>query len=184
MSRSTREKIIASARKLLAQGSFSEMTMQRIADEVGVTKPALYHFFSSKDDIYMAVMEDLIEQVKEDTTKVNETTASESEKLLQMIRSRLEFGSQNKSILQFWDMAQRTISPEKLGRLCTSHQELQQMSKDILEQNKIRKPDMALMVLMSSILKYVQCDPHCPLPPQDDFAEYLHQLMLSQTSAS
>lgn len=175
---STRDKIIFSAKKLLSEGGFKEMTMQRIADDVEVTKAALYHFFSSKEDIYVAVMNDLISQVTEETRAIDDENASPEQKLKSMITSRLTFGSKNKSIIQFWDMAQRTIDHEKLKQLCTSHQELRTLSKKILDENMIPQSEMALLVLMSSVLKFVKDDQH--MPPLKDFSEYLLQMFLKQ----
>ena len=53
----TREKILISAQHLIQTRSFHGFSFQDIANEVGVRKASLYHYFNSKDDIALAVLE-------------------------------------------------------------------------------------------------------------------------------
>jgi TetR/AcrR family transcriptional repressor of nem operon len=52
-----REKILNSAQRLIQTRSFHGFSFQDIADEVGIRKASLYHYFASKDDIALAVLE-------------------------------------------------------------------------------------------------------------------------------
>lgn len=55
--RNTRDEIIAVAmRKFIEQG-YEKTSLREIADEIGVTKAALYYHFRTKDDIVTAAME-------------------------------------------------------------------------------------------------------------------------------
>jgi TetR/AcrR family transcriptional repressor of nem operon len=53
----TREKILNSAQRLIQTRSFHGFSFQDIADEVGIRKASLYHYFDSKDAIALAVLE-------------------------------------------------------------------------------------------------------------------------------
>jgi AcrR family transcriptional regulator len=44
----TRAEIISTARSLLAHGPLSEFSLDRVADTLGVTKPAIYHYFANR----------------------------------------------------------------------------------------------------------------------------------------
>ena len=50
-------RIVLAAFELFAQHGVSGTSLQMIADEIGVTKAAVYHQFKSKDDIVLAVAE-------------------------------------------------------------------------------------------------------------------------------
>ena len=54
---STREKILNSAQSLIQTRSFEGFSFQDIANEVGIRKASLYHYFDSKDAIALAVLE-------------------------------------------------------------------------------------------------------------------------------
>jgi len=51
-----RERLLAAALTLFARQGVSGTSLQMIADELGVTKAAVYHQFQSKDDIVLAVV--------------------------------------------------------------------------------------------------------------------------------
>jgi len=55
----TKEHIIAEAKKLFTSQGFSAVSMSMIAKEVGISKAALYHFFENKAAIYITVIEDV-----------------------------------------------------------------------------------------------------------------------------
>jgi AcrR family transcriptional regulator len=51
-----RAEIIAVARKLLTTGSVAQFTLDGVADALGVTKPAIYHYFGSREALIAAAM--------------------------------------------------------------------------------------------------------------------------------
>ncbi len=54
--RSTREAAIEAARELLVEEGFAELSMRRVASAVGVSAPALYRHFDSKQALVWAVV--------------------------------------------------------------------------------------------------------------------------------
>ena len=52
----TRDKILNSAQRLIQTRSFHGFSFQDIADEVGIRKASLYHYFPSKDEVAIAVL--------------------------------------------------------------------------------------------------------------------------------
>jgi AcrR family transcriptional regulator len=55
-----RAQILASARKLFAERRYSSVSMKDIADEAGVARGLLHHYFGSKHDLYLEVARDLL----------------------------------------------------------------------------------------------------------------------------
>lgn len=56
MLRAREEAIIQAANQLLASKGFDLMTLEDVAQEVGISKASLYHHFESKDDLAAAAM--------------------------------------------------------------------------------------------------------------------------------
>lgn len=52
-----RDDFIAAAKSLFASRGFDGVTMRNIADALGLTQAALYYHFTSKDELYLAVLE-------------------------------------------------------------------------------------------------------------------------------
>ncbi len=59
----TRRRILDIARASFAAGGYDGSTNRDLAAEVGLTAGALYHYFGSKLDLYLAVHEDLQQRV-------------------------------------------------------------------------------------------------------------------------
>ncbi len=53
----TKEVIIKTALKLFLSKGFNETSMNEIAQEVGVSKPAIYHHFKNKDELVGAIFD-------------------------------------------------------------------------------------------------------------------------------
>jgi AcrR family transcriptional regulator len=62
-SAATRERIIDIARAAFAAGGYDSSTNRELAAGVGITAGALYHYFGSKLDLYLAVHDDVQERV-------------------------------------------------------------------------------------------------------------------------
>jgi AcrR family transcriptional regulator len=62
-SRRTRERILDAALALFAERGYEATSMREIAEQLGITKPALYYHFDSKADIVRAMLADTEERV-------------------------------------------------------------------------------------------------------------------------
>ncbi len=68
----SRQRFIDVAVRLFSQHSFAGTSLQMIADEVGVTKAAVYHHFHTREELLLAVVRPLIEDMR---TAVEEAEA-------------------------------------------------------------------------------------------------------------
>ena len=61
--RTTRRALLDAGRALFAARGYSEVSVQSIAERAGVTTGALYHQFASKEGLFAAVYEELVQRV-------------------------------------------------------------------------------------------------------------------------
>lgn len=61
----TRKALIAAARRLFAASGYHNVGIREFAAEAGVTRGALYHHFASKEELFLAVMEMIQEELRE-----------------------------------------------------------------------------------------------------------------------
>lgn len=54
-----RKQIIQAAAKVIASKGFWGMSLQDVADEIGITESALYHYINTKDDLLSMIIEEL-----------------------------------------------------------------------------------------------------------------------------
>jgi AcrR family transcriptional regulator len=57
----TKQRILDMARELFAERGVQKTSMRDISDRLGITKPALYYHFSSREDLLRSIVHPLIE---------------------------------------------------------------------------------------------------------------------------
>jgi len=67
-SAATRDALKAAARRLWAERGFAEVGTPEIAREAGVTRGAMYHQFTDKTALFLAVLEDVEQRVVDELT--------------------------------------------------------------------------------------------------------------------
>jgi AcrR family transcriptional regulator len=76
---SRRRQLLSVAKDVLGERGFHQTTMAGIAAAAGVTKPVLYQHFSSKRDLYTAVLRDAGDRLQEAITVANGQAGSPRE---------------------------------------------------------------------------------------------------------
>lgn len=64
------EQIVEQARKLFSQAGYHGTSLQEIADELGITRPAFYYYFSSKDELLWRLIGNLGNQLLEEARPI------------------------------------------------------------------------------------------------------------------
>ena len=59
-----REHIVAAARTVFAEEGLERATMRRIADACGYTPAAIYFYFEGKEEIYAAILQQVLEELR------------------------------------------------------------------------------------------------------------------------
>ena len=62
-----RRRLLELGAELFARHSFGELSMARIAREAGISKALLYHYFPSKNDFFVATLQEAAEEVRRRT---------------------------------------------------------------------------------------------------------------------
>lgn len=58
----TKQRILDVARELFARQGVQRTSLQEIADRLGITKPALYYHFSSREELVRSIVQPIIEE--------------------------------------------------------------------------------------------------------------------------
>ena len=66
LTNSRREEIIAACRKLFQSLSYKEITIKEIAEETSFTRPSIYNYFETKEEIFLALFQKEYESIVEE----------------------------------------------------------------------------------------------------------------------
>jgi AcrR family transcriptional regulator len=79
----TKERIQMAARELFAQKGVQKTSLQEIADKLGITKPALYYHFASREDLLRSIVQPLIDAGQRFVAEQEKATAVEARALFE-----------------------------------------------------------------------------------------------------
>ncbi|HCI82267.1 MAG TPA: TetR/AcrR family transcriptional regulator [Ktedonobacter sp.] len=82
----TRRTILRTAARLFMEHGYRAVSTRQIADICGLTQPALYHYFSDKQDLYVAVMREELAETKAALERIARRNESIQERLKRVVR--------------------------------------------------------------------------------------------------
>ena len=107
-----REQIFAVGARLFAEKGYERTSLQEVADLLGVTKPALYYYFRSKEQLLFEIMSAVMDRVLADVREVAEGAASPGDKLRELIRRYIGFFAAHPHELTLMSTAVDSLGPE------------------------------------------------------------------------
>ncbi len=87
----TREKIIQQATGLFAERGYFGVSMQTLAKESGVSKPALYYHFKSKEKLFLTVLEAVFGRLLTEITAAAKKSRNPAEALIRVLETYFSF---------------------------------------------------------------------------------------------
>ncbi|MCU0462698.1 MAG: TetR/AcrR family transcriptional regulator [Bacteroidales bacterium] len=70
----TKEHIVLIASRLFLQKSYKEVTMKELVDKTGMSKGAFYHYFKSKEQVFLESLEFFHEELTRDFSKYSQNS--------------------------------------------------------------------------------------------------------------
>src|ERR1051325_1150736 len=89
--KTTREAILDATDRLLAQYGYKKMTIDDLAQEVGIGKGSVYLHFSSKEEIALSHIDRIVERLKAKLSAVAAEATCPAERLREMLLTRVLF---------------------------------------------------------------------------------------------
>ncbi len=86
-----REQIFTVGASLFAERGYDRTSLQEVADRLGITKPAIYYYYRSKEDLLYAITDWVMDRVLSDITEIRNGSPPALEKLRELIRRYIGF---------------------------------------------------------------------------------------------
>jgi len=88
-----KDEVIRVAARLFAAKGYHATTLDEIAEEIGVTKPALYYYITSKEDILRSIINRIMEPMEE-ASEVGKSSLPPKERMERIIRILVQFSAE------------------------------------------------------------------------------------------
>ena len=90
-----RDDVIRIAARLFAAKGYHATTLDQIAEEIGITKPALYYYITNKEDILRTIINRILEPMQE-VVDVGQSDISPREKMRKIINILVQSAAERK----------------------------------------------------------------------------------------
>jgi AcrR family transcriptional regulator len=107
--------LLESTRHLIAAQGFDAVTMERVAQEAGITKGGIYLYFRNKDEMILAAVEEIVGAMLQSIAERVGPKDSPWKQLCQLIRAQLAIMEQNKELLRTLLLDRRLIKDSPKG---------------------------------------------------------------------
>lgn len=87
----TREKIVQTAKVLFSKYNYNSVSMNDIATKINITKPALYHHFSGKEELYFEVMKIANDNFNSIIKKIIKKDLEPKDKIKELLKTSIDF---------------------------------------------------------------------------------------------
>src|ERR1035441_4420677 len=91
----TRSRILDAAIHEFSENGLAGARTEQIAEEAGVNKALLYYYFRSKEELYGAALEQVIDGVRAESVSVLETATSAGERFVQIVLGNFDRAHSN-----------------------------------------------------------------------------------------
>ncbi|MCY3986229.1 MAG: TetR/AcrR family transcriptional regulator [Candidatus Dadabacteria bacterium] len=95
-----RDEILRVAIDLFSEKGYHEVTMEEIAEEIGVSKGTIYNYFSSKENLYLEILKESFEAIEEILHKEIENSDPAPLKLRKLLATIFTFYRRNLKVLR------------------------------------------------------------------------------------
>jgi AcrR family transcriptional regulator len=116
----TREAVLAAAREVFARDGFHGATLDRVAEQAGFTKGAVYSAFDSKADLFLAVYEARVAErtvrVRAELESFEQAARAAAQEWRQVMREQRDWSA---ALTEFWVHASR--DPQLRERFGAAH---------------------------------------------------------------
>lgn len=130
--RDTRQQILDAARLLFSDFSYLGVSMRDISERLGITKAALYYHFSSKKDIYVTVLDEVLVDLRAGLCTEHPGEPAE-EQLRRMVKDYLEFGMRERNLINALMLKLSPAETELRQFIVSSREQLIELFRPAIE---------------------------------------------------
>jgi AcrR family transcriptional regulator len=98
--RSTRQRILTAAIELFSQSGFAGTSTRELCQAAGITKPVLYHYFATKEDLFRQIVEEALHEYGEGMRRAAVPEGTAEQRLVEVVWNDFKFTRQQPQLLR------------------------------------------------------------------------------------
>lgn len=128
-----RRQVVDEAARLFDERGYHATSMEDIAATVGIRKPTLYHYFSSKEEILHSIHEEFIELLLARQEQRARTTMPAAQMLLEMMADILELMETHRGHVRVFFEHHRELAAPAHAEIAAKRRRYEAMASELIE---------------------------------------------------
>jgi len=112
-----RREILEAAERVFAKKGFAATTIDEIAQEAEFSKGAMYGYFNSKEDLFLSLIQEKLDEIEGRFRKVVESSDDPETKIRDLVETHLTFFEEDRDFFQIIASEQPRLGVETESRL-------------------------------------------------------------------
>lgn len=179
MEKDRRAEIIEAAKKRFALNGYAPTSMDDIAKDVGINKASIYYFFKGKEQIFEAIIEEVIMQIRDFHDQEIKVCRPGREALALMIDRIITICLKNGIVIRPVDLKVADLHPIAFSKVLPALVEIKKNTARLLDCYGAPNSELAAEVLVNSVHAYVLQRKHgFKIAKQGEYSNYLASLFV------
>jgi TetR/AcrR family transcriptional regulator, cholesterol catabolism regulator len=129
-----RQELLRQAIVVFSGRGYRATSMNDLAEQVGLSKSTLYHYFRSKQDLLVAIYDGVVAENIAAAKRITTNEKSVVDSLRQMLADRVAYTCDHHRILQIFHEEESELPNRLLSKVVKSKRDYQKVMTDLLEQ--------------------------------------------------
>jgi len=126
------EEILLVSARLFREKGYMATTMEDIAAELYITKPALYYYIKTKHDLLYEICESAINRLMEGVKEIGDSMGTPEERLRDMVKLHVNMFSKHGDIINVYLADEGELPPEKRDYIRGRSREYEAIYREII----------------------------------------------------
>ena len=187
--RDLHQEILESARQLFIEQGYHGLAMRQIAEAVGVTKAALYYHFKDKEELFLAVLDEYMEENSRLIDRIRSEGGNCRRQIRLLVESILSQPAEQRALIRLSSQEMALLSTPAQKLIHRAYHEkfldkIQSMLKIGIARGELRPvdPGVATWVLLGMMYPYTYPTHIQEMPPPADVFDQILTIYLDGLS--
>ena len=162
-----RDKILVEATKLFVTSGYNGISMREIAEAAGLSKAGLYYHFKDKEDLFLAILSDNLDQIYTIVQSCCDGELNIRERIKRLVRAIFSQSPEERAIIRLASQEMANLSPKSRAEFDREYHEkfigqISNLFRDAMDHNEIHSTDPELLTWVLLGMMYPFFGPTLP----------------------
>lgn len=137
-----RLRVLSTSAEIFSRRGFRATSMNEIAAAVGLSKPTLYHYFRSKEELLVRLYSDVLDESLEMGRRTVAAAATPLDAIRDLIASRVAYTCRNQALLKVCFEEEHELPADLAAEVLQRRHAFEDLFIDALEQHLSQQPQL------------------------------------------